>query len=137
MMHIAKHKLLKVAFLVWTVLWVWFVVRDLFLKDNFNSYRILLARSLDGKHSYVTGDRLYELLKFASGKIPAGSSYNFAGLEQDSIENKRAIYYLYPLIEKEDPEYILVYDKPGFEKKGYVLMEKMDESRYILRRKGG
>lgn len=124
-------------FLVWVVLWIWFVVRDLFLKDNIDSYRVLLTRSLEGKRSYVTGDRLYEFLKFTAGKLPKEVFYNFIGLTPDSIENRRAVYYLYPLIEKEKPDYILVYDRPGFEEEGYALAAKMDESRYILKRKKG
>lgn len=130
-----KYKLLKIVFLVWTVLWVWFVLRELFVKDNINSYRLLFTRSLEGKHSYVMGDRLYEFLTFSAGKLPAGASYGFAGLEPGSIEIIRAVYYLYPLVEKKDPEYILVYSQPGFEREGYVLSSKMDESRYILKRK--
>ncbi len=136
-MGVMRYKLLKIAFLVWVVLWVWFVLRDLFLKDNINNYRLLFTRSLEGKHSYVMGDRLYEFLTFSAGKLPAGASYSFAGLEPGSIENIRAVYYLYPLIEKEDPEYILVYDRPGFEREGYVPKAKMDESRYILKKRKG
>ena len=132
-----KYRILKITFLVWVALWVWFVVRDLFLKDNINSYRVLLTRSLEGKHSYVTGDRLYEFLTFSAGKIPAGASYDFVGFAPESLENRRAVYYLYPLIEKEKPDYILVYDRPGFEEEGYALTAKMDESRYILKRKKG
>ena len=118
-------------------MWVWFVVRDLFLKDNINSYRVLITRSLEGKHSYVTGDRLYEFLIFSSGKIPAGASYDFVGFAPESLENRRAVYYLYPRIQKESPEYILVYDQPGFEREGYALVSLMDESRYIIKRKEG
>lgn len=132
-----KNNILKIAFLVWVILWIWFVVRDLFLKDNMNSYRVLITRSLEGKHSYVTGDRLYEFLQFSSGKLPAHVSYNIVGFEPESLENRRAVYYMYPLIEKDDPDYILVYDKPGFEKAGYVMDSKMDGSRYILKRNGG
>ncbi len=130
-----RYKFLKIVFIVWVVLWVWFVIRDLFLKDNINSYRVLITRSLEGKHSYVTGDRLYEFLAFSTGKLPAGTSYNFVGFEPDSLENRRAVYYLYPLVQKKDPEYVLVYDRPGFEREGYILASKMDESRYILKRK--
>lgn len=132
-----KYKILKIAFLVWMILWIWFVIRDLFLKDNINSYRVLITRSLEGKHSYVTGDRLYEFLAFSTGSLPAGASYNFTGIEPDSIENRRAVYYLYPLIQQENPDYILVYGRPGFEEEGYALAAKMDESRYILKRKEG
>ena len=128
-----RYKFLKIALLVWVALWIWFVVRDLFLKDNINSYRILFARPLEGKHSYVTGDRLYEFLAFSAAHLPPGFSYNFAGLEPDSIESRRAVYYLYPGLEKEGPDYILVYDRPGFKKEGYDLMIKLDGSRYILK----
>ena len=117
------------------ILWAWFVVRDLLLKDNLNDYRNLFARSsLEGKHSYVTGDRLYGFITFCAKTMPSGSSYKFAGLEEESIENRRAIYFLYPSIEKNDAEYILVYDRPGTAVKGYSMIKKLDDSRYILKK---
>ena len=132
-----RYKILKIIFLVWVVLWAWFVIRDLFLKANIHDYRFLFGRSLEGKHSYVTGDRLYEFLTFSAAQLPPGSSYSFVGLEPESIENRRAVYYLYPNLEKEDPDYILVYDSPGFKKEKYDLAIKLDESRYIFKKKEG
>ena len=130
-----RYKLFKMVFLVWIILWAWFLIRDLLLKDNLNDYRNLFARSsLEGKHSYVTGDRLYEFIIFCASNMPPGSSYKFAGLEEESIENRRAVYYLYPMIEKKDAEYILIYDRPGTAAKGYSMLKKLDDSRYILKK---
>jgi len=102
-----KNNIFKIALLVWIVLWAWFIVRDLFVKDNIETYKVLITRDLDGKRSYVTGDKLYEFLKFCRNNMPDGSSYKTVGLEEGSIEKRRAVYYLYPNLESSEPEYIL------------------------------
>ncbi|MCX5686367.1 MAG: hypothetical protein NTW09_02745 [Candidatus Omnitrophica bacterium] len=102
-----KNNIFKIAFAVWVVLWAWFLVRELFVKDNIDTYRALLQRSLEGKRSYVTGDKLYEFLMFCKGKMPDHSSYKIVGLEDGSIEKRRAVYYLYPHLESNEPAYIL------------------------------
>ncbi len=132
-----KYKILKVIFAVWVALWAWFIIRELFVKDNIDSYRALLKRPLEGKRSYVTGDRLYEFLTFARSVIPDGATYKFAGIEEGSIERIRAAYYLYPRIESAAADYIIVYGASNFHDERYVMLKGMDSSRYILKRLKG
>ena len=123
-----------ILFAVWLVLWAWFLVRDIFLKGNIKSYKILLTRSLEGRRSYVTGDSLYEFLAFCNKNLPEGSGYSLMGPEKGSIDRIRAGYYLYPRIETSEPQYILVYGAPDIKVKGYGLLVKLDDNRYILRK---
>jgi len=102
-----KNNIFKMAFAVWIVLWAWFLVRELFVKDNIDTYGALLQRSLEGKRSYVTGDRLYGFLMSCKREMPEGSNYKITGLEDGSIEKRRAVYYLYPHLESSEPAYIL------------------------------
>ena len=102
-----KNNIFKIAFAVWVVLWAWFLVRELFVKDNIDTYRALLQRPLEGKRSYVTGDRLYEFLMSCKSEMPEGASYKIVGLEDGSIEKRRAVYYLYPHLESNGAGYIL------------------------------
>ncbi len=132
-----KNNIFKIAVGVWVILWAWFLIRELFVKDNIDTYGALLQRSLEGKRSYVTGDRLYEFLTFCGNKMPEGSSYKIAGLEDGSLDKRRAAYYLYPDLEGNDPAYILVYDHPSAVYKGYDLLTRLDAQRYILKKTGG
>ena len=102
-----RRNIFKIAFFVWAGLWAWFLVRELFVKDNIDTYKALLQRSLEGKRSYVTGDRLYEFLTFCRNKMPERSSYKIVGLEEGSLDKRRAAYYLYPDLETSEPSYIL------------------------------
>lgn len=132
-----KYKILKLAFLVWVALWMWFIARELFIKGGIDSYRALFGRPLEEKHSYITGSRLYEFLKFCKAAMPEGSNYKIAGLDASSIEKRRAVYYLYPDIDRDEADYILVYDCPDAAYKGYDIMTRLDDSRYIMRKKNG
>ncbi|MDP2913081.1 MAG: hypothetical protein Q8N91_03640, partial [Candidatus Omnitrophota bacterium] len=57
-----NKKILYTILTVWTVLWLHFMMRELFLKGSTHDYKRLLGRDLDGKRSYITGDRLYEFI---------------------------------------------------------------------------
>lgn len=129
-----KDKILKIIFLVWVVLWVWFIIRGLFLKGEIKSYKALLSRSLEGKYSYVTGDRLYEFFMFCNKNIPENSRYSFMGLEKTGLDERRGVYYLYPRIEAKDPDYILVYGTSVAVPEGYHILIKLDDLRYILKK---
>jgi len=131
-----KDRILKAAFLVWVVLWAWFAVRDFFLKGNVKSYEVLLSRTAEGKRSYVTGDRLYEFLTFCRSAIPENATYLSKGLEKDSIDERRAVYYLYPMMESNDPDYIIVFDITYAPDRNYIIHKKLDDLRYILKRAG-
>lgn len=130
-----KYKILKIVFVIWIILWIAFTVRELFRKGYFWDYKILVSRSLDGKRSYVTGDKLYGFLTFSNNVLPGGASYGWIGVEDGSIDKRRATYYLYPHLEKDNPDFILVYAEAHLSREGYGLFAKLDETRYILKRK--
>jgi hypothetical protein len=134
-----KSKYLGAVFISWVVLWSFLLVRGIFIKDNVRRYRELLSRSVEGKRSYVTGDDLYEFLSFCGKNIPTGASYRMAGPDDESIERRRAAYYLYPHLEKADPDFILVYNDPqakGAAAGGYDLFVSLDDNRYVMKKKG-
>ena len=129
-----KSRILKIAFLVWIALWISFIARELFAKGNIRDYRVLLSRSLEGKRYYVVGDKLYEFIAFCKKTVPIGSAYHLIGIEDGAVDKIRAIYYLYPNVKRDEPEYIFVYDKPAVKKAGYSLFAKLDDNRYILKK---
>lgn len=102
-----KRNILKILLVVWIILWGWFFVRELFLKNNIRDYGALLFRSLEDKHAYVTGDRLYAFLADCKKRMPAGATYKIAGREEGDLEYRRAVYYLYPNIRSEKPDFMV------------------------------
>lgn len=138
-LQIKMKTILKLAFIVWIALWMIFFIRELFLKNNFKDYKILLSRTLEGKQSYVTVDKFYELLSLCKKNMPEGSTYAFRVLEGNfdwSIYKTRAAYYLYPDIESDDPQFIIVYNEPNVMKEGYRIYGKLDDNRYLLNKSG-
>ena len=127
-----RNNIFKLILAAWIVLWISFAAREIFVKNNLRDYKVLLSRPLDGKRSYVTGDRLYEFLSFCNDKLPSVSSYRWVKADKEDLGRRRATYYLYPHIEKEDSDFILVYDDPGFKDAGYGVFAKLDGQRYIL-----
>lgn len=102
-----KHIILKIFFIAWVALWVGFFARELFVKNNIRDYTALLSRTLEGKHAYMTGDKLYGLLAYCKKNMPDGASYKLVGIEQGAVERARAVYYLYPNIESDKPDFII------------------------------
>jgi hypothetical protein len=129
-----RYRIVTLVFIVWIVLWACFFARELFVKGNMRDYRELISRTLDGKRSYVTGDNLYEFLVFCWNNAPKGSTYALEGLDEGSIEQRRAAYYLYPLIEGPNPDLVFVYNKASLAKSGYAVVAALDDSRYILKK---
>ena len=129
-----KYTILKIVFAVWVGLWLLFFARELFIKDNLRDYRALATRDLEWKHAYVTGERLYGFLKFCKENLPLHATYKLTGIEDGSIEQRRAVYYLYPLVESSDAEYLLVYGGTAVEKNGYITLAGMGGSGYILKK---
>jgi hypothetical protein len=129
-----KYKIFKAIFLIWIVLWLFFIARELFIKGAIEDYKELLLRSLEGKRSYVTGDKLYEFLTFCNENLPPDATYGLEGVEEDSLDKRRAVYYLYPHLEKKTPAFVLVYGKAHITKDGYRLYRRLDETRYMLKK---
>ena len=102
-----KQTLIKTLFIVWVVLWIGFLARELFVKNNIRDYKTLLTRTLEGKHAYVTGDRLYEFLTYCKTQMPERSAYNIIGMDEGALESRRAVYYLYPNVSSTDPNFII------------------------------
>lgn len=131
------RKILILLLIVWVAIRVHYVVRETLRKDYLDDYRALLSRGLEGKRSYVTGDRLYEFISFCRSRLPSGSAFRLVGIKEDSIDRIRAIYYLYPNVEDNTAEYLLVYDAKDAPSIGYRLFARLDRDRYILRKGGG
>ena len=102
-----KYKILKALFILWIVLWIGFLARELFVKNNIRDYKFLLTRTLEGKHAYVTGDKLYAFLAYCKTQMPEKSAYNIIGMDDGALESRRAVYYLYPNVKTADPDFMI------------------------------
>jgi len=106
-----RSRLILGIFLIWIVLWVNFILRDLLKKGDLRDYLALVKKSGDRKRAYVYGENFYDFLIFAKKHIPPGKSYKLEGPGNLSLMARRAVYYLYPLVESDKPDYILVFDE--------------------------
>jgi len=131
-----KHKTLIGAILLiaWIAIWINFMARDLIKRGNLHDYKALIVRDATGKKSYTYGDYLFDFLNFCKEALPGSSDYSLVGVEKFSLRERRAVYYLYPNIKKEKASFLLVFNEPGFKRKGYVLYKKLDNFRFILKR---
>ena len=125
---------LKIIIIIWIVLWINFIARDLYTRGYLNEYKILARSDYEEKHAQVYGKRFYEFLKFAKDIIPPNERYDFVGINNFSLDGRRGIYYLYPRLKKEKADYLLVYGVQGFRKDGFRVHAKLDKTRIILKR---
>jgi len=130
-----KYKIFKSVLIIWVIIWAFLLIKEIFVKGDLRDYNALLHKSLEGKKAYVTGDRLYEFLTFCNNNLPEGAKYTFLGLKKDSHDKRRATYYLYPHLETEDADFILVFNEQLPAKDAYEIFSRLDETRCILKKK--
>ncbi|MFC1508562.1 hypothetical protein ACFL60_02620 [Candidatus Omnitrophota bacterium] len=138
MINPSLSKIFKIIVAVWVTMSVLFTTRSLVKqkdKSTFKDYVTLARSDWDGKMAFVFGKDLYEFARFCKLNLPEGSGYEIAGIPEDSIDMPRLIYYLYPHMETDDPDFILVYKKPDFFKKGTHPYASLNKESFILRRK--
>ena len=126
---------MTLAFGVWMAIWVVFTAREIFVKDNLRDYKALAHRSFEGRKAYVVGDKLYEFLTFCNSRLPEGAAYMWPETNREDLDRRRATYYLYPHLETDNAEFILVYGEPDTQRAGYGVFAALDKSRYILKKK--
>lgn len=126
---------ITLVFAVWIILWISFNLREIVAKGNMRDYKVLAQMSSEGKRAYVTGNDLYEFLVFCNDKLPEGASYQWVKTDKADHARRRATYYLYPHLEKEDADFILVFNEPFSIQSDYEIFSKLDDARYILKRK--
>jgi len=130
-----RNIFLKIALAVWIALWPFLIIREL-AKGGFSEYlKLLPIRTLDERRSFVAGGRFYEFLVFCGKNLPKDASYGLAGFDEGSLEEIRAVYYLYPHLKQGTPDFMLVYNIPVFKADGYQDFIRLDKTRYILKRK--
>jgi len=134
-MKIDKQKIVVVVLIVWSILWVNFIRRDLFKGGTLKDYGTLVKRGQDSRRSYVYGDNFYSLLTFASRNLPPSATYSIEGVEDLSLKYRRAVYYLYPLLESRNADYVLVYNKPNYKRAGYGVFKRVSSFAFILKKK--
>ena len=127
--------LITLAFVIWVTLWISLNLREIVAKGNLRDYKILAQRSLEGKRAYVTGDSLYEFLVFCNDKLPESAAYRWVKTDKPDHARRRATYYLYPHLEAEDADFILVFNEPFSVPPGYEIFSRLDGARYILKKK--
>jgi len=126
-----------VFFVVWLIVWVLFLVRPYFIKQQGQEYARLLISNPEQKRALVVGPKLYAFIQFCNAALPDGSDYQIEGIKHDHLDYRRAVYYLYPHIKNSQtpPSFLIVYQLPGFAKEGYALYRAFDERCFILRKK--
>ncbi len=81
-------------FSIWLILWLVFLIKE----NKSGQYRMLTylyTHDYNAKVRYVMGESLYDFLSFCKKVIPAGSTYDFSGIED--LDEVRARYFLWPL----------------------------------------
>lgn len=131
----ALKRIFAALFAAWVILWLMFGARELFFKGQARDYAELFRRSLEGKRAHVTGERLYRFLAFAKEVVPEGASYELIGLEDGSLDKRRATYYLYPRAEKKDADFVLAYNRDATRRGKYDEIGSISPSRHIPKNK--
>lgn len=129
-----KKLTIRILLVIWVAVWALFLIRPYCKKGLWREYAALMRLSLEGKRAFVTGNDLYNFIRFCNDSIGPNSSYRIIGLEEDPLSYRRAVYYLYPNIDKDDPDFFLIYKKTGVLPEGYRSFKILSDDAYILRK---
>lgn len=109
MIAAVKRNAFRIAAVVWLILWMNFLFRDLFTHGAFREYSELLRRNYDEKRSFTYGEPFYELLSLSKASMPDNATYELRGIESLSLAHRRGVYYLYPALERPLADYVLYF----------------------------
>lgn len=134
-----KKAVSRTLLAIWIIIWAFFLIRPYFKENRLSEYMTLLSLPTEGKKAYITGKDVYDFINFCNESVKKPSTYKIIGLTEDSLESRRAVYYLYPNIYTAVgyPEYLFVYKNKGFHQAGYAVFRKLDQETYILKRVNG
>lgn len=121
---------------VWIIIWQGVFLKNLFIKGYIRNYAELIkAGTLEEKHAVVSGKSLYDLFSAFKTSVPTGATFGYDGIAAMSIEDRRAMYYLYPNLKSDDPQYLIVFNG-DIEPDGqnWKMFIKLDNNRYVLKR---
>ena len=122
-----------IILIIWVILWINFIARDLFKKKYFIHYKTLFFSSPRDKIAYTYGKDFFELLEYTKQNISETETYGFQGVPKFSIEMRRAVYYMYLSLQSGNPDYIMVYDG-RYNIPNYYIIKKLDNERALLKR---
>lgn len=131
-------KIFRIILAVWVLAWLFSNVRGFIVekdKSTFKDYMGLVFADEEGKRAIVFGEDQYKFFKFCKANLPDQASYEIIGIPEDSIDLPRLNYYLYPSLRNQNPDFILVYKKAGFEKQENILYASLNKESFILKRK--
>lgn len=103
--HSLKNKVWRYIFALWIFFWILFLIRG-FVKGEFRKFRTLSFLTVEQKKAYILGEDLYNFIKRCETEIPKTATYRIAG-DLDEHNTLRMVYYLYPRIRSDNPDYTL------------------------------
>lgn len=125
----------KCILVFWAAIWIFVLLKNLFLKGYYREYAELLKRpTLEEKHSYVTGEGLYEMVSFARRELPPDATFGYCGIRDNWLDDRRIRYYLYPRLKSDDPNFLIVFRAPQPQGGEWKPFRRLDDDRYILAR---
>lgn len=125
----------QVIAVIWAFIWLFFFIRGLALTD-YKVFKNIAVKDVEEKRRHMMKKGLYDFIGFCREAIPEKDDFAFVydRTTLDPVETSRTAYYLYPRKMREGALYIMVFGVSGYGKRGFELMERFDETSFILRK---
>jgi len=117
-----KERVLTAIFSLWTILWLFFLIRE--DKDGqYKTYFKLLTSRGEEKKQVIYGRDLIGFSEFCKDMIPAGQTYEIMGLGDYDVDKVRLRYLLWPArAEDGDTDFKITVDPGIKDVEGYVRL---------------
>ena len=124
----------KLILKTWLIVWVLFLVRPFLLnKSSLGDYLEIAKADFETRRSMAYGTDFYRFLNFCKERVPVDSTFQLVGPDRESVDRVRALYYLYPRLSSQKPDFVLVYKAPWFRQGKAIPFASLDQDSFILR----
>ncbi len=117
---------------VWFSIWLFLLVRSGSGPAGLPAQFRLAGLSFEERRRELYGQEFCRFIDFCRQKLPKGSTFLFVGPNDQSVQRPRAYLELYPLMPCDRPDFLVVYQAPGYSPPNTNLYASFSPGNFIL-----
>jgi hypothetical protein len=126
------QKIARIFLFIWLSLWIFLLFRNLHGPEGVQPRFRLAGLNFEDRRRQLYGLEFCRFMDFCRQNLPAGSTFLFVGPDDQSVTRPRAYLELYPHMPCDRPDFLLVYQAPGYSAPKTRLYAKYSPENYIL-----
>jgi hypothetical protein len=125
-------KIMVVILAAWLFIWLFLSVRAGLGPSGLPAQFRFAGLSFEERRRELYGREFCQFMVFCRQKLPGGSTFLFVGPDDQSVQRPRAYLELYPHLPCDRPDYLVVYQAPGYSPPNSSMYARFSPGNYIL-----